>query len=172
MDSVSSLCWHSHNIYQSLSRNSNVKLSMMRRINVERSTFIIININMVVRYKWHIRVKNTLTWPLTITLNVTCYRKWHFRSCLNIKQISVPYCGSFKMLSPCRNAHILYSDTVSLNQLSGLVRLWCHNCTVTTLSHAPSTAVAAKTLTELIWKHRGQCLLRPVTADQSEQSGL
>lgn len=38
-----------------------------------------------------------------------------------------------------------------------------HNYAVATLSHTPSTAVA-----ELMHKHGGWCLLRPVRVDQSQ----
>lgn len=48
------------------------------------------------------------------------------------------------------------------------VTLWCQTYTVTTLSHASSTAMVAKTSTELMRKHGGQCLHRPARANQSE----
>ena len=51
---------------------------------------------------------------------------------------------------------------------SSSVRLWCHRYTVT--SHITVTAVAAKQLAELMQKHGGRCLLRPVRADQWQQT--
>ena len=52
------------------------------------------------------------------------------------------------------------------------VGLWCHNDTINaSSSKAPHGAMVAKTLTELMWNSSWRCLLRPVIADQSEQTG-
>lgn len=45
------------------------------------------------------------------------------------------------------------------------IRLLSHNYITTALNNAPSMAVVGKTPSELIWKHIGWCLLRPLRAD-------
>lgn len=71
-----------------------------------------------------------------------------------------------------RNARSSYSQTVPTNQPLGLPQ----DCDSTTIQSPPSAMTpawpCAKTQAKLLWKHYGQCLLRPVTADQSEQNGL
>lgn len=39
-------------------------------------------------------------------------------------------------------------------------------------SHAPQHGSDAKTATEPRWRHGGRCMLRPVRADQGQQTGL
>lgn len=63
--------------------------------------------------------------------------------------------------------NIVFKQAVRTSMIS-----WCHNQTVLAFSIVPSMALVAKAPTELLQKHGGQCLLRPVRADQSEPTGL
>ena len=70
------------------------------------------------------------------------------------------------MLNPKRNAHSPYSEAVPSNKLSGLPS----RCDVRTIQSSPSDTPPAqrKIPAQLMQKHSGRCVLKPVRDVQSE----